>query len=155
MANSSERPLGTSFYAPILDVRSSIAIPGVHDRTPSTVQTPSSMGHTFERRLLRGDAQPAGSRFPCGHLGRQSQSLGRVTRFTDCCFADQWKDPRTQDPDFRWKLFWDVIWLSGFVYIVLAETWLATETYFGLGAVAVRAPRSAGSLSKKSTPPSS
>lgn len=69
--------------------------------------------------------------------------------------VNQWNDPRLQDPDFRWKLFWDVIWKSGFVYVVLAEMWLATEPCFGLGAVAVRAPLSAGSPSKKSTPPPS
>jgi len=66
-----------------------------------------------------------------------------------------WNDPRSQDPDFRWELFWDVIWKGGFVYIILAEMWLAAESYFSLGAVAVRAPLSVGSPSKKSSPPPS
>jgi len=75
--------------------------------------------------------------------------------FTDRCLAYQWDDPRLQDLDFRWKLFWDVIWMGDLGYIALAEIWLATESYFGLGAVAVRPPLSAGSPEKKSTPPPS
>lgn len=77
----------------------------------------------------------------------QKVPLGLLT----AVWAYQWNDPRSQDLDFRWKLFWEVIWKCNLGYIVLAEIWLATESYFGLGAVAVRPPSSAGSSIKKST----
>jgi len=99
MANGSERPLGASFHAAILDVRGSIAIPGVHNCTASPVQTPSSMGHTFECCLLRSDSQPAGSCSSRGHLGRQPQSLRRIAGFTDW-FGQSVERPSIARPRF-------------------------------------------------------
>jgi hypothetical protein len=155
VAGHSRWLLETALYAFILRVRGCIAISGLHSCATSTVQAPSSVDHTFERPLLGSDRQPASPYSPCGHLGKQPQSLRRITQFIDCCLAYQWNDPRSQDLDFRWKLFWDVIWKGNLSYIVLAEIWLATESYFGLGAVAVRPPPSAGSPTKKPTPPPS
>ena len=48
--------------------------------------------------------------------------------------------PRADDLDFRWKLFWDCIWQSLAVYLLVAEVWLAIESRFGLGKVSVRPP---------------
>lgn len=64
----------------------------------------------------------------------------------------QWNHPQSHDLDFRWQLFWGVIWKGMLGYIVLAEVWLAFESYFGLGAVAVRPPALSGAPSKKLTP---
>jgi hypothetical protein len=152
VANCPRWFLETTLHAHILGVRGGFTISGLHYRTASTVQTSSSMGYTFERALLGSDCQPADHWFPRGHLGRQSQNSRSTIGCTDCCLAYQWNHPRSQDLDFRWKIFWDVIWKGMLSYIVLAEMWLATESYFGLGAVAVRPPPSAGSATKKSTP---
>lgn len=152
VASSSRQFLETTLHAFILGIRGGIALSGLYNCTKSTVQTPPSVGHTFERSLLGSDPQPASPSTPCGHLGRQPQSLRKITQLTDYCLVYQWNDPRSQDLDFRWQLFWDVIWKSNLAYIVLAEIWLATESYFGLGAVAVRPPSSAGAPAKKSTP---
>ena len=155
MAGSSRRFLEATLHASILRVRSGIALSGLYNCTKSTVQAPPSVDHTLERALLGSNPQPASPCSPCGHLGRQSHNLREFIQSTDYCLAYQWNDPRSQDLDFRWKLFWDVIWKSNLGYIVLAEIWLAIESYFGLGAVAVRSPSSAGSPAKKSTPPPS
>lgn len=153
MANGSGRPLETALCALILGVRGGVTISGLHSRTASPVQAASSMDHTFECSLPGSDHQPANHRFPCGHLGRQSQSLRSVTRFTDCCLTYQWNHPQAHDPNFRWQFFWDVVWKGMLGYIVLAEMWLAIESYFGLGAVAVRPPPSSGASGKNLPPP--
>jgi hypothetical protein len=85
------------------------------------------------------------------YVGSPRTSEASRDLLTDC-LTYQWNDPRSQDLDFRWTVFWDVIWKGMLGYVVLAEMWLATESYFGLGAVAVRPPPSAGSPTKKSTP---
>ena len=110
------------------------------------------MDHTFERAFLGSNRQSANPWFPCGHLCRQFQNFRSITGFTDCCLTYQWNDPRSQDLDFRWEFFWDVIWKGMLGYVVLAEMWLATESYFGLGAVMVRPPPSADSPTKNSIP---
>ena len=110
------------------------------------------MDHTINRAPLECDRFPANHWFHCSHLGRQPQSFRGITGSTDCFLTYQWNGPRSQDLDFHWKVFWDVIWKSMLGYIVLAEMWLATESYFGLGAVVVRPPPSTGSPTKKSTP---
>jgi hypothetical protein len=108
------------------------------------------MGHTFERGSLGSDRRPATYWFPCGHLCRQPITSEESRDLLIACLTYQWNDPRSQDLDFRWTVFWDVIWKGMLGYVVLAEMWLATESYFGLGAVAVRPPPS--SHTKKSTP---
>ena len=152
MASSSRRILEATLHAMVVGVRGDIAISGLYICPTSPVQAPPSVGHTFERRLLGSDPQPAGPSPPCGHLGRQSPKASMVPpSLLTAVWAYQWNDPRSQDLDFRWKLFWEVIWKCNLGYIALAEIWLATESYFGLGAVAVRPPSSAGSSIKKST----
>lgn len=65
----------TALFALILGVRGGVTLSGVHGRTASPVQAPSSVDHTFECSLPGSDRQPANLGFPCGHLGRQSQIL--------------------------------------------------------------------------------
>ncbi len=151
MANRSRWFLETTLHPHILAVWRCFTISRLQNCTESTVQTSSPMDHTFKRASLECDHHPANHWFPCSHLGRQPQNFRGITGFTDCCLTYQGDDPRSQDLDFRWKIFWDVVWKSLLGYIVLAEMWLATESYFGLGAVAVRPPPSAGSPTKKST----
>jgi hypothetical protein len=49
-------------------------------------------------------------------------------------------DPRVDDLDFRWEMFWGSIWKSMGFYVFVAEVWLAVESWFGLGKVALRPP---------------
>lgn len=49
-------------------------------------------------------------------------------------------DPRADDLDFRWEVFWGGIWKSMAFYIFVAEVWLTIESRFGLGKVSVRPP---------------